>query len=432
MGFFLGRTGESVQTVDTWRGEPRERASASRAREQRIAQLAFVQPPIGAHINAVQELWGGAGSPEQSLYHATVWACSDLIASMMSMIQPWAFELPLNGVPTPMPGPGMGSAGQPVKVGKQPQILNEPAAGLDIGDWLYEGTLALIRGNVYGLVVGRDRIGYPQQIELQDNDKVMVTKERDGSAAYRFNGVLQSDLSSVWHKTMFRRAGHLTGMSLLQYGQREVRLGLNAEEFASGFFSDGAHPSSVLMNESQAQMSPKDAATVKQKFMAAVHGSREPALLTGGWKYQQIQVNPTDSQFLPTEQQVDLKVCRRFRVPPDIVAVAINGQAITYANVEQRGLDFLTYTMQRWITWWERKLGRMLPPGEYTQFDLLPLLRTDILTRWMVNHAQIASRAVARDEVREGEHMPPLTAEQKHDIDVVSALPPMPKLSVGL
>jgi HK97 family phage portal protein len=380
----------------------------------------------------VQELWGGTGSVEQSMYHATVWACSDLIASMMQMMQPWAFKLPPNGVATPNPGPGMFSAGTPVKVSQQPQILNEPAAGMDIGDWLYAGTLALIRGNVYGSIVDRDRIGFPQQIELQDNDKVMVTRERDGSAAYRFNGVPQTDLSSVWHKTMFRRAGQLTGMSLLQYGQREVRLGLNAEEFASGFFEDGAHPSSILTNDSQAQLNQKDASTVKQKFMAAVHGSREPALLTGGWKYQQIQVNPTDSQMIPTEQQVDLKVCRRFRVPPEVVAVAITGSAVTYANVEQRSLDMLTYTMQRWITWWERKLGAFLPRGQYAEFDLSPLLRTDILTRWLVNHAQIASRVVTQDEVREGEHMPPLTPEQREQVNAMPLQPMLPRLSQGL
>lgn len=411
---------------------PRERAADSRGREQRIAQLAFVAPPIGAHVNAVQELWGGAGSPEQSRYHSTVWACEDLIASMMSILQPWAFKLPPNGVRTPTPGPGMGSGGTPVKLVTQPRILNEPAAGTDIGDWLYQGTRAAIRGNVYGSVVDWDRGGFAQQIELQDNDKVQVGRERDGSVTYRFNGVVQKDPSTVWHRTMFRLPGHVTGMSLLQYSQRAVRLGLNAEDFASGFFADGAHPSSVLTNDSMAQMSQADSQTVKQKFMAAVHGSREPAILTGGWKYQQIQVSPTDSQFLGTEQQVDLKVCRFYRVPPDLVAVAISGSSVTYANVEQRGLDFLTYTMQRWITWWERKLGAMLPGGQYVKFDLSPLLRTDILTRWTVNHAQIASRVMTQDEVREGESLPPLTPEQRDQVNAMPLQPMLPKLSQGL
>jgi HK97 family phage portal protein len=406
---------------------PRERAADSRSREQRIAQLAFIEPPIGARINAVQELYG-AGSTEQASYHDTVWACRDLIASMMSMLQPWAFKLPPSGVATPTPGPGMGSAGTPQKLVNQPQILNQPAAGMDIGDWLYAATWALPQGNVYANIAARDRLGFPVQLELVDNATVMVRKLRDGSAEYKFAGQVQ-DPATVWHQSMFRPPGSLTGLSILQYGQRAIRMGLNAEDFGNSFFEDGAHPSSVLTNDNQAQMSQKDAQTVKQKFMAAVHGSREPAVLTGGWKYQQIQTSPTDSQFLDTQGISSLKVCRYFRVWPEMVAVTMQGSNITYANVEQRSLDFLTYTMSRWIVWWERKLGAMLPRGQYVKFDLSPLLRTDILTRWTVNHAQIASRIMTQDEVRAGEDLPPLTPEQKAEINAVPDVPLLPPLT---
>jgi len=79
----------------------RERAADSRPREDRIAQLAFIEPPIGANIQAVQDIYGRPGAPAANMRHSAVWACQDLIASMMSMLQPWAFELPLNGIPTP-------------------------------------------------------------------------------------------------------------------------------------------------------------------------------------------------------------------------------------------------------------------------------------------------------------------------------------------
>jgi hypothetical protein len=78
--------------------------------------------------------------------------------------------------------------------------------------------------------------------------------------------------------------------------------------------------------------------------------------------------------------------------------------------------------MQRWITWWERKLGALQPSGQYVKFDLSPLLRTDILTRWVVNYAQLTSRAMTQTEVRAGEDMPPLTPEQLAE---VNAMPQM-------
>lgn len=411
--------------------EPRERAAASAARqERRIAQLSFIAPPIGARINAVEEMYG-AGSMDLANRHSAAWACRDLIASMMSMMQPWAFKLPPSGVPTPTPGPGMGAAGAPVKVSNQPQILNEPASGWDIGDWLYAATFALIQGNVYGTIAGTDRLGLPDQIELQDNAKTQVRQLRDGSIEYRFRGVKQ-DNASVWHKSIFRPPGAITGLSVLQAAHRAMTLGVNAEDFGNGFFEEGAHPSGLLLNDTEDEFSQEDAQTVKQKFMAALHGSREPAVLTGGWKYQQVQVSPTDSQFLDTQNLSDLKVCRYHRVWPEMIGAAVQGSNITYANVESRALDFLTYTMQRWITWWERKLGALLPAGQYVKFDLSPLLRTDILTRWQVNHAQIASRIMTQDEVRQGEDLPPLTPDQRDQVDAMPLQPMLPRLSQGL
>jgi HK97 family phage portal protein len=408
---------------------PRERAAQSRPAEKRIAQLAFLAPPIGARINAVQELYG-IGSADLANRHDTVWACRDLIASMMGMLQPWAFRLPGTGVPTPTPGPGMGAAGTPVKVPNQPVILNEPSADMDIGDFLYAGTFALSQGNVYGAIVNRDRLGYPSQIELQDNSRVQVRKLADGSKEVKFGGQVQ-DPASVWHKAIFRPPGSLTGLSVIQAAHRAMTLGVNAEDFGNGFFEEGAHPSAILTNEKAepGEIDEGDAQTIKQKFLAAVHGSREPVVMGGGWKYQQVQVNPHDSQFIDTMGISSLKVCRYFRVWPEMVSVTMQGQNVTYANVEQRALDFLTYTMNRWIVWWERKLGALLPAGQYVKFDLSPLLRTDILTRWTVNHAMIASRIMTQDEVRSGEDLPPLTPEQKAEINAVPLQPALPPLT---
>jgi len=405
---------------------PRERAASRAPRERRIAQLSFIQPPIGAHLSAVEDLYG-SGSPEQAFRHSTVWACEDLIASMMGMMQPWAYKVPPIGVATP----GAGAPGPPAKLPTQPVILNQPGADMDIGDWLWAGTVALTRGNVYGKTLSRDRLGFPAQIELQDNGKVQVRQQPDGSTEYKYSGQVQ-DPATVWHRSIFRMAGAVTGLSILQHAQRAVRLGLSAEEFGAGFFDDGAHPSALLTNDSEAEFDQGDAQTVKQKFMAAVHGSREPVVMTGGWKYQQVQVNPHDSQFLDTQGMSDLKVCRFFRVWPEMVSVTMQGQNVTYSNVEQRALDFLTYTMQRWITWWERKLGAMTPAGQYVKFDLSPLLRTDIYTRWRTNHAMLGTRAVAPSEIRQMEDMPPLTDAQRQEIAAVAALAPMPALHQGL
>ena len=221
----------------------RERAAAVRPQEQRVAQLAFIEPPIGANIQAVQDIYGRPGAPAANMRHSAVWACEDLIASMMSMLQPWAFKLPpeVFGVVTPNPGQGgTGQAGTPVKVSSQPRILNEPAAGMDIGDWLYAGTLSLMRGNVYGSAVSLTPMGFPDQVELQDPARCSVRQLANGTPEYKFNGRVQdASQPPVWHRAIFRGPGQLTGVSIMEFARRAIQLGLNAEQFANGLM-DGA------------------------------------------------------------------------------------------------------------------------------------------------------------------------------------------------
>ena len=192
------------------------------------------------------------------------------------------------------------------------------------------------------------------------------------------------------------------------------------------YFEDGGHPSAVLTNEKLDQINEEDAKTFKQRFMAALRNSREPVVMAAcGWQYQAIQTTPDQAQFLDTQKLSDGKVCRFMRVAPEMVGCSSEGSAITYANLEQRALHFLTYTMFRWIKRWEMWLGACLPAGQYVKFDLDALLRVDYLTLWQGLHMAVGSRIITQDEAREIIDRAPLTPEQKEMIDaLVVPLPP--------
>jgi HK97 family phage portal protein len=373
--------------------------------------LSFLQPPIGAHAEALQNY--GAGDPEGALKHSALWACADLIASSMAMLTPWAMQ-----------GIAVG-AGTSQRVPVQPQILLQPGAGDDIYDFLYMGTMsACLKGNIFGQAAGFDRLMNPVQIELENPGVVSVRREQDGTYEYKYrNQVVKPP--QLWHKAMFRFPGSPLGMSPIEYGVMATRLGLNAENYGNQYFEDGGHPTALLTNEKVSEIDMKDARTLKARFMSGLRGSREPVVLGGGWKYDAVQTTPDQAQFLATQKLSDSKVCRFMRVQPEMVGCASEGSAITYANVEQRSIDFLTYCMFRWIKRWEMWLGRMLPPGEYVKFDIDSLLRVDFLTLWRGLHMAVGSRIITQDEGREIIDRAPLTAEQKAQIDsLVTAVPP--------
>jgi HK97 family phage portal protein len=350
--------------------------------------LTFLSPPIGAYTQALQDV--SSGDPEGALRHSAVWACSDLIASCMAMLTPWAYE-----------GDAVG-AGESIRVVNQPDILMQPSAGADIDDFVYMATMSeCLRGNQFGEVVARDRMQRPVQVELENPMVVHPRKLADGTYEWKFrNEVIPP--SRLWHKAMYRFPGSPIGMNPLQYATRSVRLGLNAEHFGAQYFEDGGHPSAILSNDKLDQISEKDAQTFKQRFMAALRGSREPVVVAGGWKYNAIQITPDQAQFLDTQRLSDSKVCRYMgRVPPELIGAASDGANITYANVEQRAMHFLTFTMYRWIKKWEMWLGGCLDPRLYVKFDTDALQRVDFLTKWTGMHMAIGSRIMTQAEGRE-------------------------------
>jgi HK97 family phage portal protein len=385
------------------------RATPTGVRESR--SLTFIAPPIGAYTQALQDF--AAGDIEGSMRAAAVWKCCDLISSMISLMTPIAYR-----------GPGVG-VGAAVPVKTQPDILLQPSADSDTMDWVYQAQMsALLRGNGYGRILERGAFGLPTQIELEHPDKVKVNQETDGEITWKF-GASKVPADEVWHVAAYRMPGVRTGLSPIKYHQKLIQQHLSAQRFGNQWFDDGAHPSGILTNDTRKTVDQVEAKTVKERFIAAVHGTREPVVMGGGWKYQQIQIAADESQFLDTMKYTGGQICGIYRVPPELVAEASEGSAITYANVESRGLDFLTFTMQRWISRWERWWTALTPPGMYVKLDTSPLLRTDALTRWQIHHMQIGARIMTQNEIRVSEDMPPLTPEQLTELnELVTPIPP--------
>jgi HK97 family phage portal protein len=355
--------------------------------EQRA--LTFISPPVGPYTQALTDM--SADDPEGALRHSAVWACADLIASCMAMLTPWAYE-----------GDAVGF-GEARRLQYQPDILLQPSADADIYDFMYMGTISeALKGNMFGQVAARDRkLQLPVQVELENPAAVRVRKQSDGTYEYKFrNEVIPP--SVLWHKAMYRFPGSPMGLSPLQYAAKVTRQGLSAEQFGNQYFEDGGHPTGVLTNETLKMVNEDDAKTLKQRFVQALRGSREPVVLGGGWKYDKVQITPDESMFLDTQKLSDTKICRYMgRVPPELIGAASEGSAITYANLEQRAMHFLTFTMYRWIKKWEMWLGECLPPGIYVKCDTDALQRVDFLTRWTGLHMAVGSRILTQAEGRE-------------------------------
>lgn len=365
-------------------------------REQRSGAM-FAPPPIPP--NSQTGSFGGfdrvdLSQTEASLQKVAVWACVALVRTIAEI-------LPLDQ----FTGVGRDRRALPL-----PRFLADVGGdGYGLADWCGQVVYcAMLRGNAIGLVPDGERqsSGQPAQIVLQHPDRVSAFRDPlSGVTTWWLDGK-KIDKSQIWHKRVNPVPGQTLGLSPIATHALTIGTGISAMRFGNQWFTDGAHPSSVL--ESDQKIDQKQARTIKDRFLGALRGSREPAVLGAGLKYKAIQINPNESQFLETNKYTGAECCRIFGPALAEVFGYDTGGGLTYANIEQRSLDLLTYAADPWLVRVERVLSELLPAPRYMKFNRAALVKTDLKTRFEAHNLALQNRWKVVNEVRDDEDMPPV------------------------
>jgi HK97 family phage portal protein len=291
-----------------------------------------------------------------------------------------------------------------------PGVLSQPSAQFDMVSWLHASQVSLdMRGNNYGKIVARHPItNLPTQVELVHPDEVGVRTLRGGDLEYTFAGVRQ-DTFDVWHERQNEVPGSVVGMSPISAAARALGINLAAENYGGQFYTDALTPSALL--SSDAPIDEDGAKIVKSRVLATQQG-REPLVLGGNWKYQQLSVNPAEAMFLEVMKYGDADVARLFDVPGELIDANTSGSSVTYANREQRSQDLLAFRLGPAIARRERALTRFTVRGQYVKLNVASLLRGDLMTRYKSYELGLKSGFLTLDEVRALEDRPPMTADE--------------------
>lgn len=349
----------------------------------------FVPPFPG-----VNPFGNGAPSIDSALQVSAVWACVRLIADTVSMMELHAFTMK-QGVRVPIP---------------DPPLLVNPSADATTPEWVYMIVASLcLDGNAYGRVVRRDSLMYPMQIELLNPALVKVRADpKTGLPVYSLKAV-EIPTADIMHIRAYRLPGSSMGLSPIRYAALGINRDQAIQQFSLGYFNDAPHPQAVITTDQP--IDDTQARTIKDRILARVIG-REPLILGAGAKYETLSVSPEESQFLETQKLGVAEIARIFGVPPEMIA-AEAGNSMTYANIQSKGIDFLTYSIQPWLSKIESALSTLMPGGKHVRFDTSVLLRTDLQTQMTATAIGIASKQMTPDEARMMRDQAPLTDDQK-------------------
>lgn len=278
--------------------------------------------------------------------------------------------------------------------------LQDPG-GDDTGreDWGYRLLWSwLISGNAFGDVVDRDGTRL-RTVDLHNIDDVSASVV-DGKPKFSVAGREVTDPHGFAHWRVNPMAGRVLGLSPIEYHATTIGVSLATSRFGRQWFTDGAHPSGFLTND-QVELNDKKARRAKQKVLEA-RGTSEPMVFGKGWKWENAQVTPEESQFLQTQGLSEAQ-CARIYGPGFAEILGLNDSASsskTYANLVDRRQDLLVMSLSRWFRRYERVLSKFTVEGHWIELNREALLETTTLQRYQAHASALQNQWRTPDEVR--------------------------------
>jgi len=292
-----------------------------------------------------------------------------LIASIVSMLEPVAWR-----------------DGYPIATADQPRVLIAPQSGISRKEWLEQITSSLVdHGNAYLWLpaTGRGSSGYPDVANVLPFDDVNV-QWTDGSRferRYQWAGRELYAPRDLVHIAIDRPAGALLGRSPLETAGDALGRVLLADLFAAEWFETGAVPSVTLTYDQTLNESQADAA--REKWMNN-HRTRSPAVLSKGWGIKESQISPESTQLLQTRKWGVQEVARVLGIfPAELLLAEIEGSSLTYQNIAEARLTFLSITIQPvYLDAIEAALSMLVPGTQTVRFSTAELERLGTAQRY--------------------------------------------------
>lgn len=200
------------------------------------------------------------------------------------------------------------------------------------------------------------------------------------------------------------------GRAPLTLAREAIGIAVALDRHAGRLFTRGARPSGALMfPKGMGEESVKKARAAWRSTHEGEDTGGQTAILYDGTTFEPYTFTSTDAQFLENRLHQIREIARAFNIPAPMVG---DLDRATWSNSEQKGREFLSYTLEPWLRGLEGALRRALFSDEertshVIRFDRDDLTRADLGTRATVINSLIASRTINSNEGRSWLGLPP-------------------------
>lgn len=299
-------------------------------------------------------------------------------------------------------------------------LFSSPSATGTAYDWIYRAVISLaFTGNAIGVVTERDYLEYPTRIEWLKPELVFVqdslpTLGERGSFTNPIFTYMGHELpkEDVVHIPWFTMPGRVWGLSPLGAYASSVGIALDAMQYKSDWFKGGGIPPGQFQNKEQT-VSQADAQVIKSRIVQAIR-SHEPLVYGNDWSYEPFSIPHSDAQFVETMRLTATQIAVVYGIPPEMIG-GDTGKSMTYHNVEQHGINFVSFSLRGWLDKLEAAFSTLTPRGHVVKFNPDGLIRMDSLARNQIYQIQRNIGATNINEIRAKEDLPPIPADMGDD-----------------
>lgn len=266
-----------------------------------------------------------------------------------------------------------------------------------------------------------DEAGYPLPPGFLLNPLDVVSITENGRPTGRFK-VGQNDLDPARLLHILGRAPYSVegrGQGVLTRHLDTLGMAAAVRQAVTGAYRSGV-PNGYLKVTTPGTTQ-EQATNLRNAWMAAHGYARSIAVLNSTTEFHPISWSLSDLAAIEMGAFTDREVAHAFGMSAHYLDVP--GDSTTYANVQDRAIDFRTFTLLPWVRLVESALETWLPAGTTLKIKLEGLERANLTTRDTSYTARLANGIMTVDEVRELEDLPPLPPQPQSTAPAVEEAP---------
>lgn len=287
-------------------------------------------------------------------------------------------------------------------------IANKPNDLMNAFDfWKIIEYSKIVKGNAFAEVIRNKTTGQVKALIFRYADDVSTFILND-KLFYKYKG-RPIDSSDMLHFKGFSFDG-IVGIGVITFAAKQLGISLDSQNYQQEVYKDRGLGYGVI--ESDIEVNPENKKMIENGFSSKMAGQSKfkVPMLDAGMKYKSISITPAEAQFLETNKNGVLEVCRWLNIAPHKLKELGNSN---YSNIYQQSIEHVQDSVLPSVVANEQELNNKLFSTKeagivYTKFNINSLLRGDLAMKQGYYTAMVYSGIYTRNEVRALEDMNPV------------------------